>query len=123
MKKHFVGLMTTRGNNHRFLGMSVTINQQRNVEIEMKDQMKEAMGILAKNEGSLFVEDTMLPANRRIREVNPNCAPLCESKKDALHSIVEKLLWTMKRERLDLETAIIFCALEHQQVTQMIEPS
>ena len=37
MKKHFGDLAVTRGDKHRFLGMNLTINKVKNIEIKMKE--------------------------------------------------------------------------------------
>ena len=37
MKEHFGDLTISRGNRHMFLGMNVTINPRKSVEIETKD--------------------------------------------------------------------------------------
>ena len=52
MKKHFGDLTITRGNKHRFLGMNITINQDKSIEIEMKDQLQEAIGMFNLHDGS-----------------------------------------------------------------------
>ena len=108
MKGHFGDLTVTRGNKHRFLGMNITIHPQQKIEIEMKDQLQEAIDMFIRSDGDEAIEVVTSPATRRLREVDPNCEPLSEDKKDAFHSIVAKLLWIMKRARPDLETAISY---------------
>ena len=46
MKKHVGDLTVTRGNKHRFLGMNITINENKNVEIKIKEQLQEAVDML-----------------------------------------------------------------------------
>ena len=36
MGNHFGELTITRGNKHRFLGMNLTVNKNKSIEIEMK---------------------------------------------------------------------------------------
>ena len=67
MKSYFWDLTVTRGNKHRFLGMNVTINSQKSIEIEMKDQLQEAIDIFLQNEGGAVTEEVTLPATRRLR--------------------------------------------------------
>ena len=37
VKEHFGELTVTRGNKHRFLGMNITVNKNKSIEIEMKE--------------------------------------------------------------------------------------
>ena len=108
MKTHFGDLTVTRGNKHRFLGMNITLHPKQKIEIEMKDQLQEAIDIFGQNEGDKVTEGVTSPATRQLREVNPKCEALSEEKKETFHSIVAKLLWIMKRARPDLETAISY---------------
>ena len=108
MKKHFGDLTVTRGNKHRFLGMNLTINKKNSIEIEMKDQLQETIDMFVLSEGSKVTEEVTSPARSRLRDVNPEGIALSKDKKDAFHSIVQKLLWIMKRARPDLETAVSF---------------
>ena len=108
MKKHFGDLTVTRGKKHRFLGMNIEINEDRNVKIEMKEQLLEAINMFEETEGSRVTEEVKSPAQCYLREVNLKSLQLCVKKKESFHSIVAKLLWVMKRARPDLETAISF---------------
>ena len=108
MKSHFGDLTVTRGNKHRFLGMNITLHPKQKIEIEMKDQLQEAIDMFGQNEGDKVTEGVTSPATRQLREVNPKCEALSEEKKEAFHSIVAKLLWIMKRARPDLETVISY---------------
>ena len=108
MKSHFGELTITRGNKHRFLGMNITINGDKNIEIEMKDQLLEAVSMFEQTDGSQVDEIVTSPARPHLRDVNLEGTKLCSGKQEAYHSIVAKLLWIMKRSRPDLETAIGF---------------
>lgn len=108
MKKYFGDLTVTRGNEHRFLGMNIAINEKDSIVIEMKDQLQETIDMFVLSEGSNVTEEVSSPARSRLRDVNPEGIPLNKDKKDAFHSIVQKLLWIMKRARPDLETAVSF---------------
>ena len=61
--------------------------------------------------GSKVTEEVNTPARPRLREVDTNCAKLCNKKQEGFHSIVQNLLWIMKRARPDMETTIDFYAL------------
>ena len=108
MKSHFGELTVTRGKKHRFLGMNITINKDKNIEIEMKDQLQEAVNMFEQADSSRVDEAVTSPARRHLRDVNPEGTKLCGARQDSYHSIVAKLLWIMKRSRPDLETAIGF---------------
>jgi hypothetical protein len=108
MKTHFGDLTVTRGKKHRFLGMNIEINKDKNIEIEMKDQLLEAISMFEEAEGSEVTEEVTSPARHHLRNVNLESAQLSSKKKESFHSIVQKLLWVMKRARPDLETAIGF---------------
>ena len=108
MKVHFGDLTVTRGNKHRFLGMNITVHPRDKIEIEMKDQLQEAIDMFIEIEGEDVIEEVTSPATRKLREVNPDCELLSEDKSNGFYSIVSKLLWIMKRARPDLETAISF---------------
>ena len=108
MKTHFGDLTVTRGKEHRFLGMNIKINKDKNIEIEMKDQLLEAVHMFEQAESSEVNDTVTTPARPRLRDVNPECTQLGSDKQDAFHSMVAKLLWIMKRARPDLETAIAF---------------
>ena len=56
MKSHFGELTVTRGKKHRFLGMNITINEDKNIEIEMKDQLQEAVDQFEQADGSQIHE-------------------------------------------------------------------
>ena len=95
MKTHFGNLKVMRGNEHRFLGMNITINKKNSIEIEMKDQLQETIDMFFKSQGSNVTEEVTSPARSRLRDVNPQGVPLSKHKEDAFHSIIAKLLWIM----------------------------
>ena len=108
MKEHFGDLTVTRGNKHRFLGMNITINKGKSIEIEMKEQLLNVIEMFTLADGQDVDGIVTSPAQRHLKEVNPDYKPLSPDKADILHSIVAALLWIMKRSRPDLETAISF---------------
>ena len=108
MKKHFGDLTVTRGNKHRFLGMNITINEEKNLEIEMKDQLLNMIDMFACAEGQDIEEIVTSPAQKHLRDVKPDYKPLSNEKQESFHSIVATLLWIMKRARSDLETSVEF---------------
>ena len=88
MKSHFGDLTVTRGKKHRFLGMNIEINEDKNIEIEMKDQLLEAVSMFKQADGSEVDEIVNTPARPRLRDVNSECTQLCSAKQEAFHSIV-----------------------------------
>ena len=96
MKSHFGGLTVTRGKNHRFLGMNIEINKDKNIEIEMKDKLLEVIHMFEQADGNEVNDIVTTPARPRIRDVNPECTRLSGEKQVAFHSIVALLLWIMK---------------------------
>ena len=74
----------------------------------MRDQLKEVIDMFTLSEGQEINETVRSPAQKHLREVNPNGVRLGKEKIDSFHSIVHKLLWIMKRVRPDLETSVSF---------------
>ena len=62
MKTHFGELTVTRGNKHVCLGMNITINKERNIEIKMKDQLQEAIDMFEIVKGNKINEEVASPA-------------------------------------------------------------
>ena len=108
MKKHVGDLTVTRGKEHRFLGMNIKISKERCIEIEMKSQLENVIDLFNEADGNKVTEVVTSPAQRHLREVNPECNPLSTKKSQSFHTIVQTLLWIMKRARPDLETAVGF---------------
>ena len=72
MKSHFGDLTLTRDNKHRLLGMNIIITDKNIVEIEMRDQLKEVIDMFTLSEGQEINEMVTSPAQKHLREVNPN---------------------------------------------------
>ena len=107
MKTHFGDLTVTRGNGHRFLGMNIKINEERCIEIEMREQLKKVIDLFNEANGRKLTDVVTSPAQRHLREVDPDCNPLNTKKSQSFHTIIATLLWIMKRARPDLETSVI----------------
>ena len=67
------------------------------IVIEMKDQLQETIYMFVLSEGRSVTEEVSSPARSRLRDVNPEGIPSNKDKKDAFHSIVQILLWIMKK--------------------------
>ena len=95
-KDHFGDLTVTRGKMHNFLGMNIHINDEKNVEIEMKKQLEEAVEAFEIAEGESVTESVTSPASRHLRESNDDYEKLTTVKSEVIHSIVAKMLYIMK---------------------------
>ena len=80
MKSNFGELTVARGKKHRFLGMNIKINKDKNIEIEMKDQLLEAMYIFEHDDGSEVNDIVTTPTRPHLRDVNPECMQLSSEK-------------------------------------------
>ena len=108
MKNHFGDLPVIRGNKHRVLGTNITINSEKSLEIEMKDQLLNVIDMFACTKSQDVEETVTLPAQKHVRDVKPDCKPLSNEKRESFYTIVATLLWIMKRPRPDLETTVDF---------------
>ena len=72
LKGHFGELTVTRGKKHDFLGMNVTFRDDGTVEIEMKNQIQEALDMVDEPIGI----NVTTPANKRLYEISQDAVPL-----------------------------------------------
>ena len=94
----------TRGKRHKFLGLNLHITDDKKVEIDMKEQLMEAIEAFGEKIDGVVAT----PAQRHLFEVDENAEQLDEKKSDIFHSVTQKLLYITKRARPDLETLISF---------------
>ena len=105
VKKHVGDLVIYRGDKHFLLGICVVMNSEnKTVEIEMTDQLQEAIDMLGEDIDKTVVS----PALKNLFIVREEAVRLDIGKSKTSHSVVAKLLFIMKRARPDLETAISF---------------
>ena len=71
-------------------------------------------------DGKEMNDQVTSPAQKHLRDVNPNSKPLNNEKSEIFHSIVATLFWMMKRPRPDLETAIGFLCTRVSKAMRMI---
>ena len=102
MKVHFGDLTITRGKAHTFLGINTLINNEKNIEIEMKEQLKEAVSSFEISEVESMTESVTSPVARHLRETNDECEKVTTIKSESFHSIAAEILHIMKRARPDL---------------------
>ena len=86
----------------------------------MKEQLESVINLFNIAYGKEVTDVATSPAQKHLRDVNPDCNPLSTKRSEIFHSIVATLLWIMKRARPDLETSVGFCALEYQRAMMMI---
>ena len=103
LRKHFGNLVVTRGDEYAFLGMNIKIREDKNAEIEMKDQLLEALDAFGEE-----VSVAVAPTTRKLWNIDDDAPLLTEEKRDIFHSVTAKLLYIIKRSRLDIEPTVAF---------------
>ena len=104
IEKHFGKMSVDDGKFFNFLGMNITMANNKKIEIEMKDQIQESITWF----GEPITKKPATPANKNIFVISANSPELDPNKSDTFHSVVQKLLYITKRARPDIETAISF---------------
>ena len=103
-KKNFGEFVMTRGKNYKFSVMNTNITEDKNVEIDMKYQLLEAIEAFGEeNDRKLTI-----PASFHLVIFNKQEQQLDEENSKFFHSVVAKLLYSMKSARPDLEKSITF---------------
>ena len=74
----------------------------------MKDQLNEAVSVFEAEQGEEITEAVASPAQKHLRETNDECEKLEGLRKELFHSVTAKLLYIMKRARLDLKTSVSY---------------
>ena len=104
IEKYFGPMKVSREKTQDYLGMNITITDDKFLEIEMKAQIKDAI-----NSFSDPIEGKVTsPTPRHLFEVNDLSPSLSETDADIFHSVTAKLLYLEKRARPDIETAVAF---------------
>ena len=104
VEKHFGKLTITRGRVHCFLGMNITLRKDKKIEIEMQDQIQEAIAAF----GEKLMGRVTSPSARHLMTVNDDAKKLVGKQKDVFHSVTAKLLFIEKRARPDIEPTIAY---------------
>jgi hypothetical protein len=104
IENKFGKMTVTRGNEHIFLGMKITMNQNGTVTINMKDYVMEAI----KECKDDISKSATTPAKKDLFETNDNSELLVKEKAELFHSVVAKLLYISKRGRIDIQLAVAF---------------
>ena len=86
LKKNFGELVMTRGKKHTLLGINYNITEDKNIDIEIKEQLLEAIEAFGEN----IDEKVTTPEYNHILLVNDQTQQLYEEKSKCFHSVVEK---------------------------------
>ena len=97
-------MVTTRGKSHTFLGMNFTIRDDKKIEIEMTEQVKETIAAF----GEEITNHFATPAGGDMYVSETDDELLEKEQKERFHSVTAKLLYLMKRVRPDLEPAVAY---------------
>ena len=98
-------MTVTRGKEYNFVGMNFKLKDDGIVSIIMKDYIEECITSYGEEVSN---NNTKTPANSKLFNVDVHSNKLSQDKSDMFHHIVAKLLFVMKRVRLDISTTIVF---------------
>jgi hypothetical protein len=104
IEEKFGKMTVTRGKEHTFLGMNLTLQEDGTVKIDMKDYVEEAI----KDFGEDVSKHVATPAKKDLFEIDERSPRLDTKSADHFHRIVAKLLYIAKRGRIDIQLAIAF---------------
>ena len=76
MKGYFGELIVMRGETYNFLSMHVKIIKNKSIEIEMKEQLREAITRTETIEGEYVIKNVTSPAQKHLRDTNDKCKKL-----------------------------------------------
>ena len=108
-----------RGRKHSFLGMDITINEDKTISIDMRKQIREVIATFEAYDGIL--DDTVTtPGAAHLFKVNPNAQQLDEKQSNIFHSLTATLLYLMQRARPDIEPEVAFLRGEFRRAILMI---
>ena len=92
---HFGELSITRGKEHTFLGMDIKIRDDKKIEIDMIEQIKEAIEWLDEK----IENSASSPANKKLFTSDDDAQQLNDEKSELFYSIVAKFLFICQRAR------------------------
>jgi hypothetical protein len=104
IEKHFGKVVTVRGKTHCYLGMNITLRNNKKVEIKMMKQIEEAINAY----GEKIQGEVSSPAARHLMMVNDDAVKLDLKQKEIFHSVTAKLLYLEKCARPDIEPVVTF---------------
>ena len=104
MEKEFGEMKPTFGRSHEYLGMKISITDQRTISIDMRDQIREILLDFSEP----IAGEVVTPAAKHLMMLDNNATPLVKKQQEEFHSTTAKLLYLEKRARPDIETAVSF---------------
>jgi hypothetical protein len=104
VEKHIGKVVTVRGKSHCYLGMNIFLRDDKKADIEMKDQISEAIEAF----GEDIKGEASSPAARHLMMVNENATKLNQKQKEIFQSVTAKLLYLEKRARPNIEPVVAF---------------
>lgn len=103
IESEFGKVLVTRGSTHRFVGMDVTLKENKTVEVKMIDYIKECF--------EAFGEDIKEGANSLAKHILfeiDKKQHMSNNKMDLFHHIVAKILFVSKQARVNIDLAVSF---------------
>ena len=104
IEEKFGKMTVMRGKEHTFLGMKITLLQDKTVKICMEDYVKEAIEDFQED----VTKGATTPANKNLFEIDPESPQLDKTQAERYHSVVAKLLYVAQRGRPDIILAVAF---------------
>ena len=96
--------------------MNFKINNDGTVSISMKDYIEECITSYGEEVSN---NNTKTPANSKLFNVDVHSNKLSQDKSEIFHHIVAKVLFVMKRVRLDISTTIAFLSARITKSTKV----
>ncbi|GAX15524.1 hypothetical protein FisN_6Hu141 [Fistulifera solaris] len=100
----FGKMSITRGKKHKFLGMDISLNSNRTVEIQMKDYLQESID----ESGLDITREATTPARSNLFDIDEESEPLVGDESEIFRSVVAKLLYVATRGRMDILLPVSF---------------
>ena len=104
----FGDMKITTGATHDFLGMKITIRDDKKIAIDMTEQIELIINEFEMENDIGLTDNVTSPATDKTFVVDESLPELDAHKSSEFHSTTAKLLYLMKRARPDLETGVLF---------------
>jgi Reverse transcriptase (RNA-dependent DNA polymerase). len=119
IEEKFGKIKVSRGTNHEFLGMKITLRGEGTVSIDMKDYVKKAIDEFPVD----IIKNAATLATRFLFDVQDNIPVLDTERKEIFHSTVALLLYICKQCCLGIQNAVAFLtthlSMQHSLFTQI----
>ena len=104
LEEYFGRFSVTRGKQHNYLGMKITLQDYQWVEVDMSESMQCIIDDFSEKLSGTVTS----PVTVNLYVQDKDAKPLSGAKKEELHSVTQKLLHVCKQARLDIETTIAY---------------